>query len=158
MPKFVALSSSPSRGSDRSGGVYRAALPLAGTFLLLACASPKPVLYPNAHYQSVGEQAAQRDIRECSELASSAGAHAADGKATEVAKRTAGGAAIGAASGAVGGAIVGSAGTGAAIGAASSATGSLLRSLFGSKPPSQTHMRFVDRCLRERGYDPVGWD
>ena len=55
-------------------------------------------------------------------------------------------------------AIVGTAGTGAAIGAASGATASLLRSLFGSKPPRQTHMRFVDRCLQERGYEPMGWD
>lgn len=125
---------------------------------MLACASPKPVLYPNAHYQSVGAKVAQRDISECGDLAESAGAEASEGKAAETAKRTAGGAAIGAASGAVGGAIVGSAGTGAAIGAASSATASLLRSLFGSKPPSQTHMRFVDRCLRDRGYESMGWE
>ena len=145
-------------GFRRLGRVTRDALPLAGTVLVLACASPKPVLYPNLHYQQVGAQAAERDILQCSDLAASSGAGVSDGKAVETAKRTAGGGAIGAASGAVGGAIVGSAGTGAAIGAASGATASLLRSLFGSKPPSQTHMRFVDRCLQERGYEPMGWD
>ena len=131
---------------------------LLGVSLVLACASPKPVLYPNSHFQRVGAEVAQGDIRECSDLAENAGAAAADGKAVETAKKTVGGGAIGAASGAVGGAIVGSAGTGAAIGAAGGATASLLRSLFGTKAPSQTHMRFVDRCLRDRGYEPMGWD
>jgi len=68
------------------------------------------------------------------------------------------GAGVGAAGGAVGGAVVGAAGSGSAIGAASGATMGLLRGLFSSPSPSQAYMRFVDRCLKERGYEPMGWE
>lgn len=80
-----------------------------------ACAGHKPVLYPNAHLQQVGQDAAQRDIEACRQIAKEAGASAGSGKAGTVAGHTAMGAGAGAASGAVGGAIVGTAGTGAAI-------------------------------------------
>ena len=68
------------------------------------------------------------------------------------------GGAIGGATGAVGGAILGRPGTGAALGAATGATAGLMRSLFRRDEPSQAYRGFVDRCLRERGYDPVGWE
>jgi len=44
------------------------------------------------------------------------------------------------------------------IGAASGATGGLLRGLFRKSPPSEAYKQFVNRCLKERGYDPVGWE
>src|ERR687892_90021 len=69
-----------------------------------------------------------------------------------------GGGAIGGAAGAAGGAIAGAPGTGAAIGAASGAAAGLVRSLFRSDRPTQAYRNVVDRCLRERGYEPVGWD
>ena len=145
-------------GPRRPGSVARLTPWLAGMFLLLACAGPKPVLYPNDHYQSVGAQAAEQDIAECRQLAESAGAKPGDGKAAQTARRTAKGAAVGGAAGAVGGAIVGAAGTGAAVGAASSATAAMVRSVFSSKTPSQAYMHFVDRCLWDRGYELVGWN
>jgi hypothetical protein len=68
------------------------------------------------------------------------------------------GAGVGAAGGAVGGAISGGAGIGAAIGAASGAVIGFLSSLFGRRPgPNATYTNFVDRCLREKGYEPIGW-
>jgi hypothetical protein len=33
-----------------------------------------------------------------------------------------------------------------------------MRSLFRRSEPSAAYRGFVDRCLRERGYDPVGWE
>jgi hypothetical protein len=33
-----------------------------------------------------------------------------------------------------------------------------MRSLFRTDQPSQAYRSFVDRCLRERGYEPVGWE
>ena len=30
--------------------------------------------------------------------------------------------------------------------------------LFRRSPPSQAYKEFVQRCLKERGYDPVGWE
>ncbi|MBI4400859.1 MAG: hypothetical protein HY581_04420 [Nitrospirae bacterium] len=128
------------------------------TLSTVACSGPRPILYPNAHLQAVGEDAAERDIAECRKMAEAAGATPEKGKGAKVAGSTTAGAGIGAASGAVGGAVIGVPGTGSAIGAAGGATAGLLRGLFSSPKPSQTYMRFVDRCLAERGYEPVGWE
>jgi hypothetical protein len=125
--------------------------------LLSACAAPRPILYPNAHYQQVGEDEAEHDIAECSEMAKDAGAEPSQGKAGQVAGRTAAGGAIGSAAGAVGGAVVGRPGRGAMVGAASGATAGFLRGLLRRSPPSEAYKQFVNRCLKERGYDPVGW-
>jgi Glycine-zipper domain len=125
---------------------------------LAACAGPKPVLYPNQHLEAVGQARAERDIAECQALAESAGARAAPDRGARTAGSTAVGGAAGAATGVVGGAVVGSPGTGAAVGAATGATAGLLRSIFSSRGPSAAYQGFVDRCLRERGYEPVGWD
>ena len=130
---------------------------LAG-FLLSACAASKPILYPNPHWQQVGEAGAAQDITECSDRARAAGATPTQGKTGQVAGGTAAGGAIGSAAGAVGGAIVGHPGRGAMIGAASGATGGFLRGLFRKSTPSEAYKQFVNRCLRERGYDPVGWE
>ena len=124
----------------------------------LGCSGPKPVLYPNDHYKQVGKDAAELDIAECRQLAEAAGAKPEKGKTAQAAGNVAGGAAVGAAGGAVGGAVVGAAGTGAAIGAASGATMGLLRWLFTGPKPSSAHVNFVNRCLQERGYEPMGWE
>jgi hypothetical protein len=126
--------------------------------LLSACAGPKPILYPNAHLQAVGQDAAKEDIAQCREMAEAAGARPGEGKAGQVAGSTAVGAGVGAAGGAVGGAVLGAAGSGSAIGAASGATIGLLRGLFSRPRPGQGYINFVDRCLKERGYEPVGWE
>jgi uncharacterized protein YcfJ len=124
---------------------------------IVACA-PKPILYPNAHLKDVGEEAADRDIEECSQMAKDAGATSSQGKTGQVAGNTAAGGAIGSAAGAVGGAVVGHPGRGAMVGAAGGATGGFLRGLFRRSPPSNAYKQFVNRCLKERGYDPVGWE
>jgi uncharacterized membrane protein len=124
---------------------------------LAACAGPKPVLYPNAHLKSVGKSVAEQDIEDCMKVAKEAGAAPEAGKGARVAGSTVAGGAVGAAGGAVGGAVVGAAGSGSAIGAASGATMGLLRGLFSRPKPSDAYMKFVDRCLSERGYEPMGW-
>jgi len=118
---------------------------------LVACSGPRPILYPNAHLEAVGSDTAQRDIAECRHMAEAAGATPERGKGAKIAGSTVTGAGIGAAGGAVGGAVVGAAGSG-------SATMGLLRGLFSSPKPSQAYMHFVDRCLKERGYEPMGWE
>jgi hypothetical protein len=128
------------------------------TVLLSACAGPKPILYPNDHLKTVGLDAAKQDIAECREMAEAAGAKPGEGKAGQVAGSAAVGAGMGAAGGAVGGAIYGAAGHGSAIGAASGATIGLLRGLFSRPKPGQGYINFVNRCLTERGYEPVGWE
>lgn len=125
---------------------------------LTGCASTAPILYPNQHLQAVGKTAAQRDIDACMELAEAAGADSGTGSAGQAATSTVGGAAVGAASGAVGGAIVGSVGTGSAIGAASGATAGLLHWLFSKPQRHPAFENFVNQCLQDRGYQPVGWE
>jgi hypothetical protein len=131
---------------------------MAAVWALAGCSGPSPVLYPNAHFQAVGRAAADRDIEDCRRVAEQAGASSGSGQGEAAATGTVAGGAVGGAAGAAGGAIVGSAGTGAAIGAASGAAAGLVRSLFRSKGPSQAYRNVVDRCLRERGYQPAGWD
>lgn len=131
----------------------------AGLLLLAACSGARPVLYPNAHLQSVGKEQAEDDIKACEQLAESAGAEEGGGKAGRVATSTGVGAGIGAASGAVGGAISGAAGSGSMIGAASGAVWGLLTGLFsaGSSAPNPAYTNFVNRCLQEKGYEVTGW-
>lgn len=135
----------------------RAAVVVLLSCWTLACA-PKPILYPNTHLKEVGADAAERDIKECSQMAKDAGASPSQGKGGQVAGNTVAGGAIGSASGAVGGAVVKHAGRGAMVGAASGATAGFLRGLFRRSPPSEAYKQFVQRCLKERGFDPIGWE
>jgi len=130
----------------------------AGLILLLlsmAGCSKRPVLYPNDRYNEVGKDAAQRDIDACLDLADDADLE--DSQALEAGKRTAGGAAVGGATGAVGGAISGRPGFGAAVGAATGATVGFFSWMFGASEPDPLYVRYVDICLQERGYQPLGW-
>jgi hypothetical protein len=129
---------------------------LVGVLALLAsCAGPqRPVLYPNEKLNSVGKEASKKDIDECIQLATSSGATEEKGK--KVAKETAKEGVKGAAIGAVIGAITGNVGEAAAIGAAAGGTSGLMdESLDHEVDP--VHRGYVDQCLRDRGYQPIGW-
>ena len=138
---------------------------LAGAIFLLtlvACAAQRPILYPNQHLQRVGNNAADRDVDECMQRAEeyvSSGAGRAGLEQAAVGGGT--GAAIGAAAGAAGGAVLGRAGTGAAVGAAgggaAGVTRGLIHGLTRKQSPSPVYKSFVNRCLREKNYDPIGW-
>ena len=120
----------------------------------VACAK-RPVLYPNQHLEEVGAAASKQDIDDCMELARSADLD--KNQAADAAKKTGAGAAVGAAGGPVGGAISGGVGRGAAIGAGVGAVGGFFSWLFGSGEPDPVFVRYVDTCLAERGYQPIGW-
>ncbi|MBI3356779.1 MAG: hypothetical protein HY038_08430 [Nitrospirae bacterium] len=134
---------------------------LFGVLFISACSSAHPVLYPNAHLESVGKDGADQDIEACKQMAESAGAEEDSGKGGRVATNTAVGAGVGAASGAVGGAISGAAGRGSMIGAASGAVWGLLTGLFSAavspSQPNQAYTNFVTKCLQEKGYEVTGW-
>ena len=121
----------------------------------LACAAKRPVLYPNERLETVGPAVAQQDIDACLQQAAEAGyeSHATG----EVAGATGVGAAAGAAVGAAVGAVAGGAGRGAAMGAAGGGTGGLIRGLFHSRDLDPVQRRFVEQCLREKGYQVIGW-
>ncbi|MCX7635013.1 MAG: cell envelope biogenesis protein OmpA [Syntrophales bacterium] len=122
--------------------------------VLAACATPGPVLYPNAHLQQVGEERARQDIAACEALAD---AYVKSEAAQTVAGNTAGGAAAGAVVGGAVGAAAGNFGRGLGIGAAGGAASGLVRGAVKASQPSPVYKRFVERCLRERGYEPIGW-
>ena len=121
----------------------------------LGCAQKRPVLYPNAHLQQVGGDQARADMDDCGRLAKQYTDQ--ESAAGRVAKQTGIGAAIGAAMGAAVGAVFGSAGSGAAAGAAAGGVGSLASGAIESRNPDEVYRQFVDRCLRDRGYEPIGW-
>jgi outer membrane lipoprotein SlyB len=123
---------------------------------LAACAAKRPVLYPNAQMQRVGDIQAQQDVDECIELASSHG-HGAD-QVGRAGARTGEGAVVGAATGAAAGAVLGNAARGTATGAAAGGARSLVRGLFAWREPDPIERGFVQECLRERGYRVIGWD
>lgn len=128
---------------------------LAG-MLLVACGPKRPVLYPNAHLDEVGMQVAQADIDDCIMKAEAAGATASD--AGESAGNVARSGAIGAAAGAVFAAIMGNdVGRAAAAAGGASAAGSAVNEGFKSGDPSAVHRNFVERCLRDKGYEVIGW-
>jgi hypothetical protein len=75
-----------------------------------AWAGPRPVLYPNAHLETVGTARAQQDIDDCL-------------------KRAAGG-----------------------------GTAGLIRGLCRSRDlDPAVKRRFVEKCLRDKGYEVIGW-
>src|SRR5262245_26588258 len=96
---------------------------------IAGCATPKPILYPNAHLQQVGPEAAERDTAECRHLAESAGA-TVTAEGGQVAGSAVMGGAVGAAAGAVGGAIVGAAGSGALAGGVAGIVGGILNAVI----------------------------
>ena len=128
---------------------------LAAALLLAGCAAKRPVLYPNDRYQEVGAAAADTDVEACISLAEAHGTSSDQGG--EVATNTAVGAGVGAAGGAAVGAIFGNAGRGAAAGAAGGAVTGLFRGLVKASEPDPIYKRFVEQCLAERGYKPIGW-
>ena len=125
------------------------------TFAILSCAQQRPVLYPNAHLKHVGQEAARSDIDDCIQLAIDYGAKENSG--AKVAKDTAKGAAVGGAAGTAIGAVTGNLGVGAAAGAAGGGAASMTRSMINSGEPDPVFKRFVEQCLRDKGYQPVGW-
>jgi uncharacterized protein YcfJ len=124
-------------------------------FAVGSCAQQRPVLYPNAHLQYVGKEAAAADMDECIQLAIDYGTKEDSG--TRVAKDTAKGAAVGGAAGTAVGAVTGNVGRKAAAGAAGGGAANMTRSMLNSGKPDPVFKRFVEQCLRDKGYQPIGW-
>jgi outer membrane lipoprotein SlyB len=140
---------------------YVASLAALGA-LCVGCAAQKPVLYPNERLNQVGMTVAERDRKACEEIGDEAVKNGTAGQvAAQAAKSGAIGAGAGAAGGAVWGAITGGVASGAAGGAAGGAVGGVLASLLGHAfnppPPDPAYRAVVERCLRDRGYEVVGW-
>lgn len=125
------------------------------SILFVAGCATGPVLYPNAHLKKVGEAQAHRDIAACEAQAQ---AYVRSEAGMAAAKSTAVGAAGGAVIGGAAGAVTGSFGRGLGVGAATGAAAGLVRGVIQGAEPTPLFKNFVDRCLRERGYEPIGWE
>jgi outer membrane lipoprotein SlyB len=136
--------------------MLKAALLTATLCVLAPACSKKPVLYPNEHLKRVGREQADADIQKCMKMAEEYDVKTRQDE--KVAKSTAGGAAGGAIAGAVGGAISGNVGGGIVTGVASGAAVGFFYGLFEASEPSAAYKSFVNKCLTEKGYKPVGWN
>lgn len=130
-----------------------------GVIGLVACAGPEPILRSTTHLQIQGKDQAEREAAVCGLKAERAGLqHGTNRSGNAGAGATLGiigGAAVGASAGLVGGPA------GIAIGAAAGgAVGGVLGLLAGTyKPlqPQSDYAAFVERCLKEKGYETAGW-
>ncbi len=143
-------------GSDAMKKKYMIVILIIGMVVFLsACAKKRPVLYPNSTYKAAGVTVAQRDIDDCIQMAADHGHETDAGK--NVATSTVKGAAVGAAVGGAVGAVTGRPGRGLAAGAAGGGAGGLARGAMKSGDPDQIERRFVEQCLRDKGYKVIGW-
>ena len=125
------------------------------SLMLTACAAKRPVLYPNAHVKEIGQPKAEQEINDCINLANTY--QAGGDKTKEIAKNTGKAGVVGAATGAVIGAITGDIGRGAVIGGAGAATAAMGSGIMRSDEPDPVFKQFVEQCLREKGFQPLGW-
>ena len=120
-----------------------------------ACGPRRPVVYPDEKVKEVGEEQVRADVEDCLRQAKEAGIGSS--KTGEVAKTTAVGAGTGAAIGAAVGAFGRGAATGAAQGAAGGAAAGLIGGLLRSHDLDPVQKRYVEECLRSKGYNTIGW-
>ena len=132
--------------------------------LLAGCASSGPnaglpVIYPNAAYKRMGQEAAMQQVSQCVGAAQSSGLQPYRNSAASGAIN---GATIAGVTGAVGGLVFGrnslegvakSAAQSAVVGAAAGGTQGAI-----NQQPNATYRQYVQRCLSERGLDVIGWN
>ena len=140
---------------------------LPALILLTACAntgpnspSAKPVFYPNAKLKAVGQDRANQDAESCMSQARAAGLTPEE-KDNAVARGAEKGAAMGGVGAAVGALVTGHGAErvlergvqGAAVGGSVGA----VAGAFHDKP-NMTYRHYVQRCLKDMGYDVIGWN
>ncbi|NDV28809.1 hypothetical protein [Desulfovibrio sp. JC010] len=126
------------------------------TLMMLSCAAcaKKPVLYPNEQYEEAGEAKVAEDIEYCLAFAEKSVGKESKGKKS--AKSGIKGGLIGGAVGLGIGLVTGSPGTSALAGAAGGAAGGAASGAI-EDDSNSLYKKFVERCLREKGYEPMGW-
>jgi len=122
--------------------------------LAVACAHPRPVLYPDEHLRAAGKEASEKDVKLCLDEAK---VYLKANPAKRVARRAGWGAAVGAAMGAVTGLIFGDFGRAAASGAAVGAVGGGAQGAWEAGSPDEIQRAYTQRCLAEKGYSVIGW-
>lgn len=127
---------------------------LAALLLAAACATPRPVLYPDEHLKSVGEDSAKADVDAC---LADAKKYLKANPAKPIGRRVGFGAAAGAAMGAVVGAFTGDYARAVSEGAAVGGAGGAVHGAYEAGSPDEIQRAFTQRCLAEKGYSVIGW-
>lgn len=146
-------------GQVQKRGAWRGRCSIVIWLAVAGCAGPEPIFKSTTYLQLHGAPQAEQEAAVCGVKAERAGLqHGTNPKGNAgagAALGVIGGAAVGASAGVVGGP------TGIAIGAAAGgAVGGVLGLLAGAYKPLQPHQdyaAFVERCLREKGYETEGW-
>ena len=132
------------------------ALVFCGLLILSACGPKRPVFYPNDHLKTVGKAQARADADQCMAEAKEYGVKNDAGKA--VGDKAVKGAAIGAVTSVVVSAVLGgNVGRAAGAGAAGGATAGAVSGAFDADESDPVFKNYVDHCLREMGYEVIGW-
>ncbi len=140
----------------------------AATLALAGCASSgagsasaRPVLYPNATLNRVGDAQGRMEVNACLSRAQAAGLSPSQGT-NEVGRRAGEGAAVAGVASAIGALVTGRGGEGmlraGATGAAVGGSAGAVSGAFHNDRPNGVYRSFVQRCLSERGFDVIGWN
>ena len=140
----------------------------AALVLLAGCASSgagsasaRPVLYPNATLNRVGDAQGRMEVNACLSRAQAAGLSPSQ-STNEVGRRAGEGAAVGGVASAIGALINGRGGEGllraGATGAAVGGSAGAVSGAFHNDKPNGVYRSFVQRCLSEKGFDVIGWN
>jgi outer membrane lipoprotein SlyB len=122
--------------------------------------SARPVLYPNATLNRVGDAAARAEVDACMARAQAAGLSPVE-QNNAVGQRAGQGAAVGGVAAAVGALVTGrnfdsiqtSGVAGAAVGGSAGAVSGAMQNR-----PSQIYRQYVQRCVSDKGFDVIGWN
>jgi outer membrane murein-binding lipoprotein Lpp len=140
----------------------------AAIVLLAGCASngagsasARPVLYPNATLNRVGDAQGRMEVNACMARAQAAGLSPTQAT-NEVGRRAGEGAATAGVASVVGALISGRGGEGVmragAAGAAVGGSAGAVSGAFHNDRPSGIYRNFVQRCLGEKGFEVIGWN
>ena len=137
---------------------------VAAVGLLAGCAgsgAARPVLYPNAMLDRVGEAQGRIEANACMARAQAAGLSPSQAN-NEVGRRAGEGAAVGGVASMVGALITGRGGEGmlrsGVAGAAVGGSAGAVSGAFHNDTPSGVYRSYVQRCLRDKGFDVIGWN
>ncbi len=122
--------------------------------------SARPVLYPNATLNRVGEAQGRLEADNCMARAAQAGL-SPDQKTNDVGRRAGEGAAVAGVASAVGALITGRSSNVLRAGAAGAAVGGsagAVSGAFHNDKASPVYREYVQRCLTEKGFDVIGWN
>jgi outer membrane lipoprotein SlyB len=134
--------------------------------LLAACATTqqapsRPLLYPNATFNKIGQAAADAEVNACLAKAQASGLSPM-AENNSVGQGAAAGGLMSGVAGVVGGLVSGrSLESSMAQGVASAAVGGAVGATGGAMRPNQAnplYRNFVQRCIGEKGLETIGWN